>query len=63
MNTGIKKGKQTGKLTTKDFIIAGAFATLYAALLVLAVSAAGFIPTVYLAVYDGIGAHTNEKNV
>ena len=40
--------KQTGKLTTKDFIIAGAFAALYVALLFLVVSATGFIPIVYI---------------
>jgi energy-coupling factor transport system substrate-specific component len=40
--------KQTGKLTTKDFIIAGAFAALYVTLLFVVVSATGFIPIVYL---------------
>jgi energy-coupling factor transport system substrate-specific component len=40
--------KQNGKLTTKDFIIAGAFAALYVALLFVVVSATGFIPIVYL---------------
>ena len=39
---------KTGKLTTKDFIIAGAFGALYAALLLAVVSATGFIPIVYL---------------
>jgi energy-coupling factor transport system substrate-specific component len=38
--------KQT--LTTKDFIIAGAFAALYVALLFVVVSATGVIPIVYL---------------
>jgi energy-coupling factor transport system substrate-specific component len=40
--------KRTGKLTTKDFIIAGAFAALYVALLFVVVSATSFIPIVYL---------------
>ena len=40
--------KQTAKLATKDFIIAGAFAALYVALLFIVVSATGFIPVVYL---------------
>jgi energy-coupling factor transport system substrate-specific component len=38
----------TTKLTTKDFIIAGAFAALYVALLFVVVSAISFIPTVFL---------------
>ncbi|MDR0670569.1 MAG: MptD family putative ECF transporter S component [Treponema sp.] len=40
--------KQTAKLMTKDFIIAGAFAALYVALLLIVVSATGFIPIVYI---------------
>ena len=40
--------KQTNKLTTKDLIMAGAFAALYAVLLVLLVSATGFIPILYI---------------
>ncbi|MDR2178144.1 MAG: MptD family putative ECF transporter S component [Treponema sp.] len=40
--------KQTGKLTTKDFIIAGAFSALYVALLFVVVSATGFVPIVYI---------------
>jgi energy-coupling factor transport system substrate-specific component len=40
--------KQTGKLTTKDLIIAGAFSALYVALLFVVVSATGFIPIVYI---------------
>jgi energy-coupling factor transport system substrate-specific component len=40
--------KQTGKLTTKDFIIAGAFAALYVVLLFVVVNATGLIPVVYL---------------
>ena len=40
--------KQIGKLTTKDFIIAGAFAALYVVLLFVVVSATGFIPIVYI---------------
>jgi energy-coupling factor transport system substrate-specific component len=40
--------KQTGKLTTKDLIIAGAFSALYVALLLVVVSATSFIPIVYL---------------
>ena len=46
MSVGMEK--QTGKLTTKDFIIAGAFAALYVALLFVVVSATGFIPVVYI---------------
>jgi energy-coupling factor transport system substrate-specific component len=40
--------KQTSKLTTKDFIIAGAFAALYVVLLFVVVSATGLIPIVYI---------------
>ena len=39
---------EAGKLKTKDFIIAGAFAALYVALLVVVVSATSFIPIVYI---------------
>jgi energy-coupling factor transport system substrate-specific component len=39
--------KQISKLTTKDFIIAGAFAALYVVLLFVVVSATVFIPIVY----------------
>jgi energy-coupling factor transport system substrate-specific component len=41
-------GKKNDKLTTKDFIIAGAFAALYVALLFVVVSATGFIPILYI---------------
>jgi energy-coupling factor transport system substrate-specific component len=40
--------KQTAKLTTKDFIIAGAFSALYVVLLFVVVSATGFVPIVYI---------------
>ncbi|MDR0584527.1 MAG: MptD family putative ECF transporter S component [Treponema sp.] len=40
--------KQTGKLTTKDFIIAGAFAALYAALFFALATGMGFVPIVYI---------------
>jgi energy-coupling factor transport system substrate-specific component len=40
--------KQTGKLTTKDFIIAGAFAALYVVLLLVVVSTTGFVPIIYI---------------
>jgi energy-coupling factor transport system substrate-specific component len=40
--------KQSGKLMTKDYIIAGAFSALYVALLYAVVSVTGFIPLVYL---------------
>jgi energy-coupling factor transport system substrate-specific component len=36
------------KLATKDFIIAGAFSALYVALLVVVVSATGFVAIVYI---------------
>ena len=39
---------KTDKLTTKDYIIAGAFAALYVALLFVVVSATGFIPILYI---------------
>jgi energy-coupling factor transport system substrate-specific component len=39
---------QTGKLTTKDLIMAGAFSALYVALLFVVVSATGFVPIVYI---------------
>ena len=39
---------KTNKLTTKDFIIAGAFAALYAILLLGVVSAVNFIPLVFI---------------
>jgi energy-coupling factor transport system substrate-specific component len=41
-------GKKNDKLTTKDFIIAGAFAALYVALLFVVVSATSFIPILYI---------------
>jgi energy-coupling factor transport system substrate-specific component len=40
--------KQTGKLRTKDFIIAGAFSALYVILLFAVLNATAFIPIVYL---------------
>jgi energy-coupling factor transport system substrate-specific component len=40
--------KQIVKLTTKDFIIAGAFSALYVVLFLVVVSATGFIPILYI---------------
>jgi energy-coupling factor transport system substrate-specific component len=40
--------KQTGKLTTKDLIMAGAFAALYLALFFALATVMGFVPIVYI---------------